>query len=1186
MILRLATDDIVFASSDPDTAVVRSSANNFTAEAGTVTIPQNATSVTVMVTTREATASGGGVVSLPDPASGAGYTISATATERQFNISLNNNNTSTRGAPVLSIGAVAESVRVESGAMASFTITAESLPDDARRVTVLVSEGGDFISSANEGMQLVDLSTTETTTPYNVPLVDSDPDTDDGDSVITVTLLDSPNFGTNVDRLYNYVLADKPGHQASVTATDDQLLSISTAYTTVLPASSLYFTIMADPAPTGSDTITVPVTATDGDSNVLSISPSSLVINSTGSVQGRVTTVAGNLSDLGDLTVTLGAVAGYSLSPATITVPFTTVGTTARVSIAGPASVNEGGTATFTLSADPAADVDTTVQVNVFDPTARGYVTFAQRYIYLPANATTATFDVVTNDVSSAGADGAIAATVQAGAGYTGVTTTALVDVYDEDGTAVEVSVAATPASVEAGTDATFTFTRTGDTTNALTFSYELIETGEVTTESEGNVDDAEFAAGESTEVITVTTAGTTFNSGDGITLRLRSAKEFASATYRVVDPVSAKVGVTEAAAVPEITIAGPGGVTQGYDFTFTVTSNIAITAPSGLAVAVKLDDFAFSADDIVFASSDPDTAVVRSSANNFTAEAGTVTIPQNATSVTVMVTTREATASGGGVVSLPDPASGAGYTISATATERQFNISLNNNNTSTRGAPVLSIGAVAESVRVESGAMASFTITAESLPDDARRVTVLVSEGGDFISSANEGMQLVDLSTTETTTPYNVPLVDSDPDTDDGDSVITVTLLDSPNFGTNVDRLYNYVLADKPGHQASVTATDDQLLSISTAYTTVLPASSLYFTIMAEPAPTGSDTITVPVTATDGDSNVLSISPSSLVINSTGSVQGRVTTVAGNLSDLGDLTVTLGAVAGYSLSPATITVPFTTVGTTARVSIAGPASVNEGGTATFTLSADPAADVDTTVQVNVFDPTARGYVTFAQRYIYLPANATTATFDVVTNDVSSAGADGAIAATVQAGAGYTGVTTTALVDVYDEDGTAVEVSVAATPASVEAGTDATFTFTRTGDTTNALTFSYELIETGEVTTESEGNVDDAEFAAGESTEVITVTTAGTTFNSGDGITLRLRSAKEFASATYRVVDPVSAKVGVTEAAAVPEITIAGPGGVTQGYDFTFTVTSNIAITAPSGLAVAVKLDDFAFSDG
>ena len=106
------------------------------------------------------------------------------------------------------------------------------------------------------------------------------------------------------------------------------------------------------------------------------------------------------------------------------------------------------------------------------------------------------------------------------------------------------------------GTDAQFTVSRTGDISNTLTFSYELTEAGEVTTETLGIVDDGEFAANSRTATVSVMTAGTTFNAGDGITLRVRSAAELATLEYRVGTDSSAKVGVTaRTGPLPELTL-------------------------------------------------------------------------------------------------------------------------------------------------------------------------------------------------------------------------------------------------------------------------------------------------------------------------------------------------------------------------------------------------------------------------------------------------------------------------------------------------------------------------------------------------------------------------------------------------------------------------------------------------------
>ena len=99
-----------------------------------------------------------------------------------------------------------------------------------------------------------------------------------------------------------------------------------------------------------------------------------------------------------------------------------------------------------------------------------------------------------------------------------------------------------------------------------------MIETGEVTTATEGPVTDVTFDAGSSTDVISVRTEGTTFNSGDGITLRVRSASELAALEYRVGSPASAKVGVTEATRILTLATEHTNGVLAGDIILFDVT--------------------------------------------------------------------------------------------------------------------------------------------------------------------------------------------------------------------------------------------------------------------------------------------------------------------------------------------------------------------------------------------------------------------------------------------------------------------------------------------------------------------------------------------------------------------------------------------------------------------------------------
>ena len=86
----------------------------------------------------------------------------------------------------------------------------------------MVSEDQDFISSDNEGLQSVDFVANEMTAIYRVALADSNTGTDDTDSVVTVTLVDTTHTVLGDNQLV-YSLADT-GLSATTTATDNEPL--------------------------------------------------------------------------------------------------------------------------------------------------------------------------------------------------------------------------------------------------------------------------------------------------------------------------------------------------------------------------------------------------------------------------------------------------------------------------------------------------------------------------------------------------------------------------------------------------------------------------------------------------------------------------------------------------------------------------------------------------------------------------------------------------------------------------------------------------------------------------------------------------------------------------------------------------------------------------------------------------
>ena len=373
--------------------------------------------------------------------------------------------------------------------------------------------------------------------------------------------------------------------------------------------------------------------------------------------------------------------------------------------------------------------------------------------------------------------------------------------------------------------------------------------------------------------------------------------------------------------------------------------------------------------------------------------------------------------------------------------------------------------------------------------------------------------------------------------------------------------------------------------LKLESAYTAgVLAGDLILFDVTMTPPPESATQIAIE--AIDGTRMQLTGSPITVTINpaagqASSTTRGQIAVAATGVQ----VSVTLqfaSSVTGYTFVPIgrSIDVPLRVQSTTPNLTIAGKGAVDEGDDAVFTITADQQSNVPVTVEINGTDLSARtgvNYVTAATIYQTLPANMSSVEISIPTIENNSDEKDGVVEATLVDRVGYNipSGATPGYVDVHDDDGAVPTlVSVTATPTSVVAGTDATFTFNRTGATTDALPFGYELIETGEVTTETPGNVTTVQFDAGKSTDVITISTAGSTINSGDGITLRVLPPSEFNEAMYRVdANAASVKVNVTPF--IPELTLSVENEQTfLDGEIEFTVS----IAPPPAIAVTIPV--------
>ena len=489
------------------------------------------------------------------------------------------------------------------------------------------------------------------------------------------------------------------------------------------------------------------------------------------------------------------------------------------------------------------------------------------------------------------------------------------------------------------------------------------------------------------------------------------------------------------------------------------------------------------------------------------------------------------------------------------------------------------------------------FLVNARVSPNKQFQVRLKVEENsdsdGDFIGAAIQSTDseekvvqgYPDFSMGQSSVLLYIPL---DDDTEsEGDSVVTLTLLDDAADGT----ITNYtVSADSADNTKMVTITDDDKLpkiSITSPYSNVLPDSELNFIVSVNPQQ--SQPIMIPVTAKDETNDSLVVTPAIIEIGTDGTGTGRVSTLA---SSTDKVTLTLGYLAEYK-NVGELEVPIESPTSDATLTIAGPsAPVAEGGMATFTITADPAADKDITVEVDVSDLTTKGtnFVDNGTRFIRLPAAASgvtsnSVTFDVQTKTDTTVDDDGVLVATLQDGAGYTDVSSTnpAYAEIQDnENTTPVELTVTANASVVYGSESITFTVSRTGDTSAELPFRYDLIDTEDVIDGESTGISGTILVNEPSVQLPPISTkvAATSYTQNAGLTLRLNPVSEFTAATYRVGDPGSTKVRVSSEL-IPEIKLTiAPNYISEGDDFELVATATPAPISDITINVTLSSDE------
>ena len=295
---------------------------------------------------------------------------------------------------------------------------------------------------------------------------------------------------------------------------------------------------------------------------------------------------------------------------------------TPEITISGGSGITEGGTATFTISANPAPASPITVNVGVSESGNWG----ASGASTVTVSGASTTYTITTSDDNVDEPNGSVTATVQSGSGYTvGTPSAASVSVADNDTPppATPVITISAGSGITEGGSATFTISANPAPASPITVNIGVSESG-----SFGASGPATVTVSGATTTYTITTSDDNVDEPNGSV----TATVQAGGGYAVGAPSAASVNVSDnddpAPVVPVITISAGSSITEGGSATFTITASPAPASPITVNVGVtESGSFGASGASTVSVSGASTTYTVTTSDDDVDESNGSITV-------------------------------------------------------------------------------------------------------------------------------------------------------------------------------------------------------------------------------------------------------------------------------------------------------------------------------------------------------------------------------------------------------------------------------------------------------------------------------------------------------------------------------------------------------------------------------
>ena len=694
---------------------------------------------------------------------------------------------------------------------------------------------------------------------------------------------------------------------------------------------------------------------------------------------------------------------------------------TPEVSIAAGTDITEGGTASFTLTANPAPTSSITVGVSPSQSGSFGVGSTAKTVTIQTSGTATVTFSTTNDSVDEA--DGSVTATIDSGTGYTVSSSkgTATLAVADDD--VPELSIAS-DGNVTEGSAASFTISASPTPHTALTANVDITAAGSfgvttgtrtVTIPTSGSQSFTVSTSGDSTDEPHGSVTAT-LSTGTGYTVS--SSAGSASATVSDNDdPPAAK---------PVVSVTAGSDITEGNDASFTVTVSPQQTGGLGVSLVVSESGAFISQIELqhILLMTERLTVTVSTGDDSTDEPDGTIT-----------ATIRDLDT----------------YTVSPTAGSATLAVADND-------VPELSI---ASDGNVTEGSAASFTITASPTPHTALTASVDITATGSF--GVTTGAQTVTIPTSGSKL-FTVST--SGDSTDESNGSVTATLSTGTGYTVSSSAGTATATVSDDDDPPAKPDTDTDTETDTTSTTCELPDDAI---TVAE--------VTGWRDALDPNKASAGINRWNRILEALGvdTGSGLTAMTADQAQDVADW---LGN-SRWDRTARTLTAqdecdaepqPQPLQQATPEISITSGSDVTEGGTVTFTLTATPAPTSDINVSVSVTESesfTQHGQT--GNRTVTMTSTGTVS-FTVTTIDDSNDDFAGTVTATVNSGTGYT-VSSTAgstYANVYDDDDPTVFVNAG---SAITEGADAVFKFQVSATQTKAIRVNLTISQSGDFVT-------------------------------------------------------------------------------------------------------------------